>query len=130
MSTLFLSKKDVRDLLEMPAVIVALEQACTQLLAHAEMFALRLIKVFDCSEDAVEKLARSFPEYPLQDCSLEETVASDIVCTVTTARQPLLKRKWVIPGTHINAIGADAKGKEELELSILKEAIVVVDDLE
>lgn len=32
-------------------------------------------------------------------------------------------------GTHINAIGADAEGKEELEPSILKEAIVVVDDV-
>ena len=41
-----------------------------------------------------------------------------------------MKREWVIPGTHINAIGADAQGKEELEPSILKEAIVVVDDLE
>jgi len=35
----------------------------------------------------------------------------------------------IIPGTHINAIGADAEGKEELESSILKEATVVVDDL-
>ena len=32
-------------------------------------------------------------------------------------------------GTHINAVGADAAGKEELEPSILKEAIVVADRL-
>ena len=31
--------------------------------------------------------------------------------------------------THINAIGADAEGKEELEPDILKRATVVVDDL-
>lgn len=34
-----------------------------------------------------------------------------------------------MPGTHINAVGADAPGKQELDPSILKEAIVVVDDL-
>jgi ornithine cyclodeaminase/alanine dehydrogenase-like protein (mu-crystallin family) len=31
-------------------------------------------------------------------------------------------------GAHINAIGADAPGKQELDSAILKEAIVVVDD--
>jgi len=122
----YLAREDSHTL----GIIGAGRQAHTQLLAHAEMFDLRLIKVFDCSKAAIEKLIKSFPEYPLQECSLEETAASDIVCTVTPVRQPLLKREWIIPGTHINAIGADAEGKEELEPSILKEAIVVVDDLE
>jgi alanine dehydrogenase len=36
----------------------------------------------------------------------------------------------VNPGTHINAIGADAKGKEELDPSLLKRAKIVVDDYE
>ena len=40
-----------------------------------------------------------------------------------------MKSEWVRPGTHINAIGADAEGKEELDPSILKKAVVVVDDL-
>jgi ornithine cyclodeaminase/alanine dehydrogenase-like protein (mu-crystallin family) len=38
-------------------------------------------------------------------------------------------KKWLKPGTHINAVGADAEGKEELEPSILNDARVVVDDL-
>ena len=41
----------------------------------------------------------------------------------------MLKKEWVTPGTHINAIGGDAAEKEELEPSILKGAMVVVDDL-
>ena len=32
------------------------------------------------------------------------------------------------PGTHINAIGADAEGKQELDPEILKVAKIVVDD--
>jgi len=35
---------------------------------------------------------------------------------------------WISPGTHINCIGADAPGKEELEPSILTKAKIVVDD--
>lgn len=33
------------------------------------------------------------------------------------------------PGTHINAIGADAKGKQELESALTGSAVVVVDDM-
>jgi len=110
-------------------IIGAGRQAYTQILAHAEFFDLRLIKVFDCSDVASERLINSLPAYPFKKCSLEDATASDIVCTLTPSRVPVLKKDLIIPGTHINAIGADAEGKEELEPSILKEATVVVDDL-
>jgi alanine dehydrogenase len=121
----YLARKDSHTL----GIIGAGRQSYTQLLAHMTLFDLRLIKIFDLSGDAVKKLMRHFPQYPLQECSLEETAASDIVCTVTPSRVPVLKRESVVPGTHINAIGADAEGKEELEPTILKKAIVVVDDI-
>jgi len=104
-------------------------QAYTQIRAHAELFDLRSIKVFDISTAAVDKLTRSLPDYSIKKCTLEEAVASDIMCTLTPSREPIIKREWVISGTHINAVGADAEGKEELEPSILKEGIVVVDDI-
>jgi len=121
----YLARQDSHSL----GIIGAGRQAYTQILAHAEVFDLRLIKVFDCSRAAIERLIKSFPSYPLKECSLEEAIASDIVCTLTPSRVPLVKKEWVIPGTHINAIGADVEEKEELEPSILREAIVVVDDL-
>jgi alanine dehydrogenase len=52
----------------------------------------------------------------------------DIVATTTPSRTPLVQRSWVSPGTHINAIGADAAGKQELDAAILKEAKIVIDD--
>jgi len=104
-------------------------QAYTQIMAHAELFDLSSINVFDISETAVDKLIKSFPEFPVRSCSIQEAAASDIVCTLTPSRNPIIKKEWIIAGTHINAVGADAAGKEELDPSILKEAIVVVDDL-
>ena len=47
---------------------------------------------------------------------------------MTPSHEPYLKRKWLRPGAHVNAIGADAEGKEELEPDILRAARVVVDD--
>jgi len=104
-------------------------QAYTQIRAHAELFNLSSINVFDVSTAAVDKLIRSFPGYSIKICSLEEAAASDIVCTLTPSREPIIKKEWIMAGTHVNAVGADAEGKEELEPSILKEAIVVVDDV-
>ena len=93
------------------------------------MFDLRSIGVYDISNAAADKLIGSLSGYSIKKCTLEEAVASDIVCTLTPSREPVIKREWVVAGTHINAVGADAAGKEELEPSILKEAIVVVDDI-
>ena len=53
---------------------------------------------------------------------------TDIIVTITSSRKPLVMRDWIKPGTHINAIGADAPGKQELDPAILKHAKVIVDD--
>lgn len=52
----------------------------------------------------------------------------DIVATTTPSRKPLVEKEWIAQGTHINAIGADAPGKEELDPKLLKAAKVVIDD--
>jgi alanine dehydrogenase len=121
----YLARRDSHTL----GIIGAGRQAYTQILAHAQIFDLTQIKVFDLSRAAIERLIKSLPQHPLKECSLEEAAGSDIVCTLTPARAPFLKKNWIIPGTHINAVGADAEGKEELEPSILKESTVVVDDI-
>ena len=54
----------------------------------------------------------------------------DIVVTTTPSTKPIVSGDWIAPGTHINCIGADAPGKEELEPSILTKAKIVVDDWE
>jgi ornithine cyclodeaminase/alanine dehydrogenase-like protein (mu-crystallin family) len=110
-------------------IIGAGHQAYTQILAHAEVFKLETVRIYDKSAEAVKKLIGSMPGYTLIESSLEEAAAADIVCTLTPSRTPVLKKEWIVPGTHINAVGADAAGKEELEPSILKDAVVVVDDL-
>jgi alanine dehydrogenase len=54
------------------------------------------------------------------------TANVDILVTTTPSRKPLVNT--VSPGTHINAIGADAEGKQEINPKILRQAKVVIDD--
>ena len=107
-------------------------QARTQLMALDRFFEIDLVILYDRSIDgaqAFEKEARDF-----LDCDYKLTTNSqdacdcDILVTTTPVRSPIVKNAWVKPGTHINAIGADAKGKQELETALTRRAKIVVDD--
>ncbi len=62
--------------------------------------------------------------------TIREVCDCDILVTTTPSRQPIVMNEWISEGTHINAIGADAPGKEELDPLILKRAKVIVDDIQ
>lgn len=58
----------------------------------------------------------------------EVAQGADILVTVTTAREPLVKREWVRPGALITCIGADAPGKQELDPELVASADLLVCD--
>lgn len=53
---------------------------------------------------------------------------SDVVITATTGSGPLFDAGAIQPGTHINCVGADTRGKRELPSGALDGARLVVDD--
>jgi ornithine cyclodeaminase len=54
--------------------------------------------------------------------------ASDIVITATPGGGALFSLEAVRPGTHVNCVGADSKGKRELPAGLLARARLFVDD--
>jgi ornithine cyclodeaminase/alanine dehydrogenase-like protein (mu-crystallin family) len=54
--------------------------------------------------------------------------ASDVLITATPGAGPLFRLDAVRAGTHINAVGADTRGKRELPDGLLARARLVVDD--
>lgn len=50
-----------------------------------------------------------------------------IICTTTGAQQPIVERRWVQAGTHINAVGSGSRAARELDGDILRSARVFVD---
>ncbi len=108
------------------------KQAIFQFLAVKELFEPEVVKAFDVNKKASEKF-KEFCERNGVDCKLvdpSETCDSDVLITTTPSTKPVVKNEWIKEGIHINAIGADAPGKQELEIEILKRAKIVVDDLE
>jgi len=110
-------------------------QAKTQLLAISEVLPrIEEVKVFDQYLDNSLTYAKEMGrKLNINICpvkNIEEATEADIVVTTTPSRMAIVKKQHIKPGTHINAIGADSKGKQELETVLLKNAKVIVDDIE
>lgn len=108
------------------------EQAKTQLMAVSEVFDLKKVLIYDVDQNTVEDFKSSLDGFNFEETSLEGVMSADIVSTTTPVRSPIIKKEWVSPGTHINAIGADAEGKQEIDSQLLVEdgVKIVVDDIE
>src|SRR5262245_36651344 len=64
--------------------------------------------------------------------SAEDAVrSSDVVTTITSSREPVLKGEWLSPGVHINAAGGNLLLRREIDDdTVLKSNRLVVDSLE
>ena len=104
------------------------KQAEAQVGAISRELKIREIKVWGRSPEHVRKFADRFMEFPCLGGSIENVCDCDVLVTTTPSRTPLVRSEWIHGGTHINAIGADAPGKEELDPALLRRAQVFVDD--
>ena len=109
-------------------------QADAQLLALAELFRLQQVNVWGSRRGEARRfctmMRRHLPRVAWSSCRTIEACVrgTDLIVTLTPSRHPLIRRGWLAPGVHINAVGADAPGKQELDPRIVQRATVVVDD--
>ena len=60
--------------------------------------------------------------------SAQEAVeGADVVCTITSARKPVLEGAWLSPGTHVNAVGASLASARELDTEAVRRSRLYVD---
>jgi len=103
-------------------------QAEAQVRATAQELAITGIRVWSRNPAHAEAFAGRFAAFDAKNVSIEAACDCDVLVTTTPSRAPLVKNEWIHEGTHINAIGADAPGKEELDPALLHRARVFVDD--
>jgi len=99
-----------------------------------EIFNINEVKVTSRSLESRKKYAEAMGKklgIDVKPAEIEQAVrGADIVVTTTPVRDPIIMDGWISEGVHINAIGADAPGKQELDTQTLKRAKIVVDDWE
>lgn len=115
-ATRLLARKDAGDL----ALVGSGVQARTHLAAMLHARTLRRVRV--AGQDLPR--ARAFAERESKRHGIEVEPAgsvreavrdADIVCTVTSAREPVVLGQWLAPGCHVNAVGSSVAGARELD---------------
>ncbi|MGA7055936.1 MAG: ornithine cyclodeaminase family protein [Terriglobales bacterium] len=126
-----LARKDARRL----ALLGYGEQAATHARAIGKVRDIESIVVWGRSHDR----ARAFAERMQAELGLPAAAAAsvkdavakaDIVCTVTTASEPILKGEWVRPGTHLNLVGSGLAGPVEVDNDLVVRSRFIADSRE
>jgi ornithine cyclodeaminase/alanine dehydrogenase-like protein (mu-crystallin family) len=93
------------------AILGTGEQAVTHLEAISKVRALRSVRIWGRSTDKAElfakaQAARLSVHVEVSTTAEDAVKGSDIVCTVTASREPVLCGVWLGRGTHVNLVGA------------------------
>ncbi len=127
-ATRALARRDAGDL----AILGSGVQARTHLEAMRIARDLRRVRVYSPTRQNREEFARresSRHGIDVEPCgSAREAVeGADIICTVTSAREPVLHGAWVAAGAHINAVGSSVAASRELDTACVVRSHLYVD---
>ena len=126
-ATRLLSRPESRTL----ALLGAGVQAATHLESIALVRPIDEVRVWSRSGTRAERFAAQWAANGARIvvcASAREAVdRADIVCTVTSSREPVVSREWLAPGTHVNAVGASLATARELDSATVAAARLYVD---
>jgi alanine dehydrogenase len=127
-----LARKDSRNV----GVIGTGTQGRMQLLALNELFSIQNVKVWNINRSSAVKYQDQMSKMLSIDIQVVDTPGAvipdaDILVTATPSREALINEDVIHEGLHINAIGADGPGKQELDPRVMTHVSkIVVDSLE
>ena len=128
----YLAREDARTV----GIIGTGYQAETQLEALCKVRSIERIKAYSRTQERREAFAQRMAqmlgtEVQAAESAEEAVREADIVVTVTTAREPVLRGEWLAPGVCVLAVGSNHWMRRELDADAIERADrIVVDDLE
>ena len=81
-------------------------------------------KAVEFTEWMSKELGRAIT--PVSDAA-DAARRADVICTVTSSREPVLLAEWVRPGTHINLVGSSYLGPVEVDAALVAKARYIAD---
>src|SRR6476646_2839723 len=131
-ATKYLARENSR----VAAIIGTGGQARTQLEAIACVRKLQSARVYGRDAAKRDKFSKEMSEklgFTVESASSSSKAVhgADILCTATTAANPVVSGADLAPGVHMNAIGANHAHKRELDAEAVESAdVIVVDSIE
>jgi len=126
-----LARKDARRL----ALLGYGDQASTHARAISKVRDLKSILVWGRSAERANAFAQRTQAELALPVARAETVKeavseADIICTLTSAPEPILRGEWVRPGTHVNLVGSSHAGPAEVDNDLVVRSRFIADSRE
>ena len=127
-ATRLLAREDAGDL----AILGSGVQARTHLEAMRCVRRIRRVRVWSRSADnarvfaAGESKRQGIP-IDVAAGAREAVAGADLICTATSAREPILRGDWISPGAHINAVGSSIPAARELDTDAVRRSRLYAD---
>jgi ornithine cyclodeaminase len=126
-ATRLLSRPDSRTL----ALLGAGVQAATHLESISLVRPIDEVRIWSRSGDRAQRFAEALAAEGTRivvcATARQAVDGADVVCTVTSSREPVLLGDWLAPGTHVNAVGASLATSRELDSAAVVKARLYVD---
>jgi ornithine cyclodeaminase/alanine dehydrogenase-like protein (mu-crystallin family) len=124
LATRLLAREDAK----VHAIIGAGVQARSHLAAIAAVREVSEVRICSRTRSKAESVAAGFSRSVKVVDSVEDAVrGADIISTTTSSREPVIRRSWIAPGTHINAVGSSIAAARELDSDTVAASSLFVD---
>ncbi len=102
------------------AILGSGAQAVTHFDAMAAVRTLRRVRVYSRTAANAARFVKDMAGRHGVTVEAAESVeaalrGADLICTVTSARQPIVERRWVADGAHLNVVGASLAAAREID---------------
>ncbi len=122
LATLTFARNDARRV----AIIGTGVQGRTHIEAMRAILPGAQIRLWGRSAPKATELARETQCEPMP--TIEQAVCdADVICTVTASHDPILRREWLAPGCHVNAVGSSTPVACEIEPALMAASRLFVD---
>jgi len=127
-ATMALAREDSEDL----AILGSGVQARAHLEAMSIARKIRRVRVYSPTRERRESFARHEAErygidVEARSSARDAVDGADIICTTTTAKEPILQGSWLAPGAHVNAVGSSIADARELDTAAVVRSRLFVD---
>lgn len=128
LATRLLARRDASDL----AILGSGVQARSHLAAMLAVRDVRRVRLYSRSRENRRAFAASESErhgiaVEAVDTARDAVAGADLVCTVTSSREPVLLGEWLEPGVHVNAAGSSVSSTRELDTPAVVRSRLFVD---
>ena len=117
------------------AIIGSGVQAKSHIEAMMQVRAIETVRIYSRNSNSASQLAKETRALFGIECDVETSpqnaaAGAEIICTVTSSRDPVIYAEWLAPGCHLNLVGAHSPDMREVDTATIQRASVFLEDTE